>query len=97
MLPILLSTKYARRFHINIEPLEIGVVVSTPVGKSMLCRKIVSSYPIYIEGRTLTANLIVFDMKGFAIILGMDWLSNNDDIIDCHNTQPKMTSFWPLK
>jgi hypothetical protein len=28
-----ISTKYARRFHINLEPMEVGVVVSTPVGK----------------------------------------------------------------
>ena len=43
--------------------------------------------PIHIEGRTLTANLIVFDMKGFDIILEMDWLSSNHTIIDCHNKE----------
>jgi hypothetical protein len=42
---------------------------------------------IYIEGRTLTANLIVFDIKGLDIILGMDWLPNNHAIIDCHNKE----------
>jgi hypothetical protein len=56
-----ISTKYARRFHINLEPMEVGVVVSTPVGKSVICRKIVMGCPIYIERRTLTTNLIVFD------------------------------------
>jgi hypothetical protein len=39
--------------------------------------------PICIEGRTLTTNLIVFNMEGFDIILEMDWLSNNHAIIDC--------------
>jgi hypothetical protein len=43
--------------------------------------------PIHIEGRTLTANLIVLDMEGFDIVLGMDWLSNNHAIIDCHNKE----------
>jgi hypothetical protein len=33
--------KYARRFHISIEPMEVGVLVATPIGKSMICRKIV--------------------------------------------------------
>jgi hypothetical protein len=28
-----ISVKYARRFHINLEPMEISVVVSTSVGK----------------------------------------------------------------
>jgi hypothetical protein len=31
--------------------------------------------PIVIEGRVLLANLAVFHMLGFDIILGMDWLS----------------------
>jgi hypothetical protein len=43
--------------------------------------------PIHIEGRTLTANLIEFDIEGFNIILGMDWLSNNHAIIGCHNEE----------
>jgi hypothetical protein len=79
--------KYARRFHINLEPMEVGVVKSTLVGKSVLCRKLVRGCPIHIEGRTLMANLIVFDMEGFDIILGIDWLSNNHAIIDCHNKE----------
>jgi hypothetical protein len=67
--------------------MEVGVVVSTLVGKSVICRKIVMGCPIHIEGQTLTANLIVFNMEGFDIILGMDWLSNNHAIIDCHNKE----------
>jgi hypothetical protein len=60
-------TKHARRFHINLEPMEVGVVVSTPVGKSVICSKLVKGCPIHIEGRTLTTNLIVFDIEGFDI------------------------------
>jgi hypothetical protein len=81
------SAKYARGFHINIELMEVGVVVSTLVGKLVLCRKIALGCPIHIEGRILSANLIVFDMEGFNIILEMDWLSNNHAIIDCHNKE----------
>jgi hypothetical protein len=67
--------------------MEVGVVVPTLVGKLVICRKIVMSCLIHIDGRTLTANLIVFDMEGFDIILEMDWLSNNHAIIDCHNKE----------
>jgi hypothetical protein len=79
--------KYARRFHISLEPMEVGVLVATPIGKAVICRKIVLGCPTCIEGRTLTTNLIVFDMEGFDIILGMDWLSNNHVIIDCCNKE----------
>jgi hypothetical protein len=82
-----ISTKYDRRLHINIEPMKVGVVVSTPVGKSVLCKKIVLGCPNHIEGRTLTANLIVFNMEGFHIILRMNWLSNNHAIINYHNKE----------
>jgi hypothetical protein len=82
-----ISTKYARRFHISIEPMEVGVLVATPVGKAVICRKIVLNCPICIEGRNLTTNLIVFDMEGFDIILGMDWLSNNHAIINCRSKE----------
>jgi hypothetical protein len=67
-----ISVKYARRFHVSIEPMEVGVLVASLVGKTVICRKIVLNCPICIEGRNLTANLIVFDMEGFDIILGMD-------------------------
>jgi hypothetical protein len=67
--------------------MEVGVIVSTPMGKSILCRKLVRGCPIHIEGRTFTANLIVFDIEGFDIILRMNWLSNNHTIIDCHNKE----------
>jgi hypothetical protein len=53
----------------------------------VICKKIVLSCLIHIKGRTLTANLILFDMEGFDIILEMDWLSNNHAIIDCHNKE----------
>lgn len=84
---LFISTKYTKRFHISIEPMEVGVLVATQARKSVICRKIVLNCPICIEGRNLTANLIVFDMEGFDIILGMDWLSNNHAIIDCCNKE----------
>jgi len=78
---------YVRRYSLSIEPLEIGVVVSTLVGKSVICMKIVRKCPIHIDGRTLLADLIIFDLHGFDIILGMDWLSSNHAIIDYHHKE----------
>jgi hypothetical protein len=53
----------------------------------VICRKIVLNCPICIEERNLLANLIVFDMEGFNIIIGMDWLSNNVAIINCRSKE----------
>lgn len=54
--------------------------VTTPV---VTCWKCVENYHIVIGGRTLPANLVVFGMLGFNIILGMDWLSTYGASIDC--------------
>ncbi|XP_062164965.1 uncharacterized protein LOC133871551 [Alnus glutinosa] len=82
-----ISASYVRRYSLNIELLGIGVVVSTPVGKFVIFTKIVRKSPIHIDGRTLLADLIIFDIHGFDIILGMDWLSSNHAIIDCHHKE----------
>jgi hypothetical protein len=76
-----------RNFHLRLFVKGRALQVATPMGKSVICRKIVLGYPIYNKGRTLTANLIVFDIEGFDIILGMDWLSNNHDINDWRNKE----------
>lgn len=39
-----------------------------------------------VASLTLTADLIVFHLMGFDLILGMDWLSKNYAKIDCHGS-----------
>jgi hypothetical protein len=39
--------------------------------------------PILVEGHVMPANLVVFEMSGFDIILGMDWLSKYYACVDC--------------
>ena len=76
----------------KIKPLRQNISVVTPIGDSITCRKVVENCPIVIGGRTLPANLVVFDMLGYDVILGMDWLSNHCASIDC---QRKEISFRP--
>jgi hypothetical protein len=57
--------------------------VTTPVGDAITCRKCADNCPVEIEGRVLPANLAVFGMLGFDVILGMDWLSKYDASINC--------------
>jgi hypothetical protein len=39
----------------------------------------------------MTSNLILLDSKGIDIILGMDWLSNYDEVIQCTKKAVKLT------
>jgi hypothetical protein len=86
------SAAYAKLSCMKIEPLRRNISVVTPIGDSLTCRKVVENCPIVIGGRTLPANLVVFDMLGYDVILGMDWLSNHCASIDCRR---KEISFRP--
>ncbi|XP_059658598.1 uncharacterized protein LOC132304916 [Cornus florida] len=57
--------------------------VDTPVGGPVFLERVCQGYAIEIAGRTLEFNFIVFDMTGFDIILGMDWISFFRATIDC--------------
>ncbi|XP_057975451.1 uncharacterized protein LOC131162864 [Malania oleifera] len=67
--------------------LDYKLVVATPSGSVVVCSKIVRDFPIEIHERVLPVSLIVFDMHGFDIILGMNWLSASYVNIDCHRRE----------
>ena len=46
--------------------------VSTPMGKTMITTEMCKSCKLEIGGRTLLANLIILEMSGYDVILGMD-------------------------
>ena len=50
-------------------------MVCTPVGDSIEVIRVVRAYPVEIAGYSFTADLVVLGILGFDVILGMDWLS----------------------
>jgi hypothetical protein len=77
------SATYAKICNMCFEPLRQNITVATPVGDSLICSKVVEDCPISIGRRILLANLVVFKMLGYDVILGMDWLSKHHASIDC--------------
>jgi hypothetical protein len=71
------SATYAKLCNMSMEPLRQNITVVTPVGKFLLCSKTVVDCSIIIAKRTLLANLVVFEMVGYDVILGMNWLSKH--------------------
>jgi hypothetical protein len=69
------------------------ICVATTIGDAVNCRKYVEDCPIIIGGKTLPTKLAVFEMLGFDVILGMDWLSKYRASIDC---RVKEVIFRPL-
>ena len=67
--------------------LELGLAVTTPVGKTVVCKLVVCECPISICGRVLPTNLVVLPMFSYNVILEMDWLTSHLAVIDCIQKQ----------
>jgi len=72
-----ISSTYVKLCSMIPRPLNQNITVSTPIGNIVTCRKSIENCPIVIGDRVLPANLAVFQMLGFDVILGMDWLSKH--------------------
>jgi hypothetical protein len=82
-----ISSTYVKLCGMTTQPLNQNIIVSTPTGDVFTCRKFIKNCPIIIGDRVLPANLAVFQMLGFDIILGMDWFSKYYANIDCRNKE----------
>jgi hypothetical protein len=50
--------------------LEPGLAITTPIGKTVVCKRAVCECPISIYGRVLPTNLVVLPMFSYDVILG---------------------------
>ncbi|XP_035540192.1 uncharacterized protein LOC109004322 [Juglans regia] len=68
-----ISMDYVKLCPIDADEMDYNLRVSTPTGDIVTCNKILLKCPITISGKEMPANLIVFPMTGFDVILGTDW------------------------
>jgi hypothetical protein len=65
---------------------------SSFLGGDMLTRQLCPKVNLKIRGVDFVANLIVLESKGISVILGMDWLSKYNVLIDCAKKSVKLTT-----
>lgn len=56
----------------TVEPLECGLLVFTPMGKSLEADFVLKDRHVLVGKQKLEANLILLDIHDFDVILGMD-------------------------
>ncbi|VFQ98811.1 unnamed protein product [Cuscuta campestris] len=78
-----LCTSMPTASNISRENQENPVVVSNPLGHSLHLKHIYSNCPLVVQGKSFPANLIELPHREFDIILGMDWLTANQAVVDC--------------
>jgi hypothetical protein len=77
-----ISSTLARLSRLAVRPLDVGLTVATPVGNTVACKSVVCGCPLSICGKILPANLVVFAMFSYNVVLGMDWLTKHHANID---------------
>ncbi|VFQ70039.1 unnamed protein product [Cuscuta campestris] len=65
------------------ENLDNPVIVSNPLGHSLRLTHVYHDCPLVVQGKTFPASLIELPHREFDVILGMDWLTANQAVVDC--------------
>jgi hypothetical protein len=80
---LFLSPTFAKMIDAPHSKLDSILIVTTPVGKQVVCRTYYPNCSVLLGDVNLPTNLIVLDMHDFDIILGMDWLETCHATMDC--------------
>jgi hypothetical protein len=64
-----ISNSFAKSCSLKLESLGLNLSVATPVGKTVVCTSVVRRCPVTIKGHVMPANLVIFEMSGFDVIL----------------------------
>ena len=62
---------------------EYDILVTNPLGHSVIVNIMYRDCPIKIREYTFLGDLIKLSFREFDVILGMDWLSRHQAIVDC--------------
>jgi hypothetical protein len=85
------SAAYIEKHNLPITLLRCQMIVCSP-GGDMPARQLCLKVNLKIRGVDFVTNLIVLESKGIDIILGMNWLSKNNMLIDCAKKSVKLTT-----
>ncbi|XP_028087433.1 uncharacterized protein K02A2.6-like [Camellia sinensis] len=80
-----ISTSCVKSLGLKCEPLETTLRVASPLGGSIRVGLICRGCELEVSGLHLSCDLRVMNMSNFDIILGMDWLSAHQAVIDCYH------------
>ena len=77
-----ISREYVARGEMTPVPLGCGLEIATPTGESLWPSQMLKGRLFSIKGQVMEADLILIDLKGLDVILGMDWLASNCGSMD---------------
>jgi hypothetical protein len=84
------AANFMQKHNLLLSMLKNRMIVSSP-GGDIHARHVCPKVSILIRGVEFIANLIVLESKGIDVILGMDWLSKHNRLIDCAKKAVRLT------
>jgi hypothetical protein len=84
------AASFVQKYNVPLSMLKNWMIVSS-TGGDMHARHVCSKVSILIRGVEFSTNLIVLESKGIDVILGMDWLSKHNGLIDCAKKAVRLT------
>jgi hypothetical protein len=85
-----ITSSFVAKHNLSIANMKHTMLVSSPGGE-MRTKFICPVVSISIKGVDFLSNLILLDSKGIDIILGMDWFSKYDGVIQCAKKAVRLT------
>ena len=73
----------AKKFDVLADILHEPFLVSTPVGESVVPKRVYRNCPISLPNRVSNVDLVELDMLDFEVNFGMDWLHASFSNIGC--------------
>jgi hypothetical protein len=86
-----ISAAYVRKHNLPLALLRCQMIVSS-LGGDMPARQLCPKVNLKIRDVDFVVNLIVLESKGIDVILGIDWLSKHNVLIDCTKKPVKLTT-----
>ena len=80
-----ISTSCVNALGLDTEPLDTVMSVGSPLGGKVRIDKVCKSCELEFAGYRVLCDLRVINMAEFDVILGMDWLTTNRAVLDCHD------------
>jgi hypothetical protein len=85
------AANFVQKYNIPLSMLKNRMIVSSP-GGDMHARRVCAKVSILIRGVEFLANLIVLELKGIDVILGMDWLNKHKGMINYAKKAVRLTT-----
>ncbi|XP_074306451.1 uncharacterized protein LOC141641698 [Silene latifolia] len=86
-----ISRSLSEKLNLTPQIRKLRLSVGLPTGENISCPIWYKDCILTIDANSFLDNLVQFDLQGFDIVLGMDWLSKNHVMVNCHEKSLTIT------